>query len=310
MSLLPLSTCAAVTEAVPDALRFTDTSLHNATGAVTSKTVTVAVHCAVLPESSVTVSVTVFAPTSAHVKLVCESVRLATPQLSALPLFTCAAVTVAAPDAFRFTVTSWHNAVGSRLSTTVTTASHVAVLLFPSVTVNVTVFAPRSAHVKSVCESDSVTEPRSSVLPLSTCAAVTVAAPDASRFTVTSWHNAVGSVVSSPLSGVSTTSVSNWPPPRRYSTLPVIDAVSADSSNGTSNTYVNVAGNTGIENHTNSRGPGPAVPAGGERFGAPGPDALTNSQPAGTVSCSASAVIASVHEDSSVTDIDTCAPGL
>jgi hypothetical protein len=52
---------------------------------------------------TVTVSVTVFAPTFEQVNEEGETDNEAIPQASELPLFTCAAVIVAAPDEFRFT---------------------------------------------------------------------------------------------------------------------------------------------------------------------------------------------------------------
>ena len=51
-----------------------------------STTVTVALHAAMFPFTSVTVRVTVLAPTLEQLKLVLEMVTLATPQLSDDPL--------------------------------------------------------------------------------------------------------------------------------------------------------------------------------------------------------------------------------
>ena len=93
-------TCAAVTLAVPAAFNCTVTSCATAVGAILSCTVTTAVAVLLLPFTSVTVKVTVFAPTFAHVKLFGDTVMVAIEQLSDEPLFTCAAVTLAVPAAF------------------------------------------------------------------------------------------------------------------------------------------------------------------------------------------------------------------
>src|ERR1035437_5415876 len=59
--------------------------LHNATGAILSCTVTVALHVDTLPFTSVTVSVTVLSPTSLHVNEAGAASYLAIPQASVLP---------------------------------------------------------------------------------------------------------------------------------------------------------------------------------------------------------------------------------
>jgi len=58
----------------------------------------VAVHVEVFPFTSVTVSVTVFAPTLLQLNVEGETLMLAIPQASELPLLICAAVMLAAPD--------------------------------------------------------------------------------------------------------------------------------------------------------------------------------------------------------------------
>ena len=63
LSLLPLSTCAAVIEALPSASSGTVMFLHKAVGGVASVTVKVVVHVALLFASSFTVTVIVVAPT-------------------------------------------------------------------------------------------------------------------------------------------------------------------------------------------------------------------------------------------------------
>ena len=85
---------------------------HVIVGATVSCTVTVAVPVATLPFTSVTVSVTVFAPTLAHVKVFGETVIDAMPQYELEPLLTCAAVTEAFPDASNCTVTGCVTTVG------------------------------------------------------------------------------------------------------------------------------------------------------------------------------------------------------
>ena len=71
-----------------------------AVGATLSSTVMVAVQVVVLPFTSVTVSVSVFAPTSAQAKLVWLKEILAMAQLSLDPLSTAAAVVEPWPEAF------------------------------------------------------------------------------------------------------------------------------------------------------------------------------------------------------------------
>jgi len=60
-------------------------------------------------------------------------------QLSVLLLFTCAAVTLALPDAFNCTVAGLQSATGAAKSCTVMVAEQVEELPFTSVTVKVTV---------------------------------------------------------------------------------------------------------------------------------------------------------------------------
>ena len=71
-------------------------------GLILSITVTVAVAEAEFPWASVTVKFTVFAPRSAQLKFVFDKLNPKVPeQLSEEPLFTAAAVVVAAPDEFK-----------------------------------------------------------------------------------------------------------------------------------------------------------------------------------------------------------------
>ena len=69
-----------------------------------STTVTVAVQVEEFPFTSVTVSVTVFAPTFVQLKVFGVTDSEAIPHASLLPLLICAAVIAAVPAAFRFTV--------------------------------------------------------------------------------------------------------------------------------------------------------------------------------------------------------------
>ena len=72
---------------------------HSATGATLSSTVTVAVQVEVLPLLSVTVSVTVLAPTLVQSNVFGEAVRLAMPHASELLLLMSAPVMLALPAA-------------------------------------------------------------------------------------------------------------------------------------------------------------------------------------------------------------------
>ena len=113
-----------------------------ATGAVTSWTVTVANPVFTLPLLSVTVKVTVFAPVFEQVNVLGETVTVAIPHASLEPLLICDAVIVALPDEFNWAVMFCVTTTGLIVSITVTVADAVDELLLPSVTVNVTVFAP------------------------------------------------------------------------------------------------------------------------------------------------------------------------
>jgi hypothetical protein len=70
-----------------------------------------------------------------------------------------------------------HVSVGAILSSTVTVAEHVLVLLHASVTVNFTVLAPRLLQLKDVLSRLNVTELQLSKLPLFICASAIVAFP-------------------------------------------------------------------------------------------------------------------------------------
>ena len=88
-------------------------------GAILSTTVTVALHVDELPHASVTVSVTLFAPTFEQSNEVLDAPNVIDPpQLSYEPLLMSAQVIVALPELFRYTVLALHIAVGAMLSLT------------------------------------------------------------------------------------------------------------------------------------------------------------------------------------------------
>jgi ABC-type maltose transport system permease subunit len=66
----------------------------------------VVVHVLTLPFTSVTVNVSVLAPTSEQLNAVWLNTMLAIPHASDEPLFTAVAVVLPLPDAFNCTVTS------------------------------------------------------------------------------------------------------------------------------------------------------------------------------------------------------------
>lgn len=167
-SELPLLICDAVMLAAPAGFNWMVISWQIATGGVMSFTVTVAVQVETFPFTSVTVNVTVFAPTFEQEKLFGDTLIEAIPQLSELPLLTWAAVIVAAPEAFRLTEILRHKAVGGTLSTTVTVDKQVATFPLLSVTVKVTVLAPtlEQLNVEGETERDAI--PHASDDPLLT----------------------------------------------------------------------------------------------------------------------------------------------
>jgi len=195
-SELPLLIWAAAKVAVPDEFRFTVMFWQIATGLTLSTTVTVAVQVEEFPFTSVTVSVTVFAPTFEQLKVDGETLSEAIPQASELPLLIWAALMLAFPAEFRFTVIFWQSAIGGVTSFTITVALQVDVFPFTSVTVSVTVFAPTLAQVNELGETLMFAIPQASELPLFTWAAVMVAIPDEFRFTVIFWQTATGGVTS------------------------------------------------------------------------------------------------------------------
>ena len=191
LSLLPLSTSAAVIEAFPLPSRYTLMSCVAMVGASVSVTVTVAEAAFTFPDPSVTVRVTVLAPTSLQVKSESLSTMLVMLQLSDEPLSMLVNEIEALPEPSRVTVISWVTTVGETESTTVTVAVVLEALPDPSVPVRVTVFAPRSAQPKvSVSRLRAISQ--LSLLPLSTSVVAMVALPAASRYTVISCAAMVG----------------------------------------------------------------------------------------------------------------------
>ena len=139
-----------------------------------------------------TVSVTVFAPTFAHVNEFGATVMEAIPQASEDPLLICAAVIEAFPDASSCTVMFWHVATGATWSSTVTVEEQVEEFPFESVTVSVTVFAPTFAHVNEFGVTVIEATPHASDQTLCICAVVIEAFPLASSCTVMFWQVATG----------------------------------------------------------------------------------------------------------------------
>ena len=161
-------------------------SLVNATGATLSSTVTTASAVLTFPFVSVTVSVTVLAPTFTQLKLAGETLSDAIPQLSLLPLSIWVAVIEALPVASNWTVMDCVTAVGATVSTTVTTAVSVLTLPFTSVTVNVTVLFPTLAQLKLLGATLNDAIPQLSLLPASTSPNVIDVLPFASSCAVMS----------------------------------------------------------------------------------------------------------------------------
>jgi hypothetical protein len=85
---------------------------------------------------------------------------------------------------------------GAIASSTVTVALQVALFPALSVTVSTTELAPRFEHVNVLGATDRLAIPQLSVLPPSTCAAVTEAWPAASTYTVALRQTATGGCTS------------------------------------------------------------------------------------------------------------------
>ena len=135
-----------------------------------------------------------FSPISEQEKLVISKFMLWTLQLSVLPLSISVVVIVAFPFASSWTVIFCVTTVGLILSSTVTVAVPVFEFPLASVTVNVTVFAPRFEHEKLVTSKFMLWIPVLSELPLLISVVVIVAFPFASNWTVVFCVTTVGFV--------------------------------------------------------------------------------------------------------------------
>ncbi len=166
-------------------------------GVIVSNTVTVAVAVPVLPEASVELTVTVFAPKSEHPKLVTSTVVALTPQLSDELACTSDTAKLADPDASKYTVAFCVDTTGTALSTTVTIDVAVLTLPFTSVDVIVTVFAPKSEHPKLLTSKLVLDKLQLSVTDDSNTSLNTMLAdPDASNTTVAFFVAITGDMVS------------------------------------------------------------------------------------------------------------------
>ena len=181
----------------PEASSGTVISWQLAIGATLSSTVTIAEQVLTLPFTSVTVKITVLAPTIVQSKVVWSKAKLWIPQLSVDALLISPGTTLAFPDPSNWIVISWHKAAGDTVSSTVTVAVHVLALPLASVTVKVTTFAPIILQSKAVWSNAKLWILQLSVEPLSISAALMLALPDPSNWIVISWHKAVGAIVSS-----------------------------------------------------------------------------------------------------------------
>ena len=160
---------------------------HIAVGAIVSAIVTTAIQLEVLPFTSVTVKVTLLGPTSEQLNTAGEELNPAIPQLSLDPPSISPAKTIAVPVPSRYAVIFWQTAVGAIVSEIVTIEIHVAIFPDPSVTVNVTLFGPISAHVNAVCDALNVTGPQLSTEPPSKSLDAIEAFPAPSKKTVMFW---------------------------------------------------------------------------------------------------------------------------
>ena len=107
----PLSTSIPKIITSPELSSSAVISWHNAIGATLSSTVTIASQSAELPSSSITVKVTIFAPTSDISNSVSEADKIRSPQKSVLPP-SISDATIVSIQSSNSTVISWHDAVG------------------------------------------------------------------------------------------------------------------------------------------------------------------------------------------------------
>jgi hypothetical protein len=161
-----------------------------------STTVTTCVAVAVFPEPSVAVHVTVVLPSGKLAGALFDAVTLQLSAIVGVPKVTFVNAVAQVP-ASTFTVTAAGAViVGSILSSTVTVAAPEAEFPLLSVTVSITVFAPKSSQSKEVISRDIEEIAQLSVLPSLIIAAVMVALPEASSCTVISWVVTVGAMLS------------------------------------------------------------------------------------------------------------------
>src|SRR5690606_26040547 len=196
-SVDPLSTSAAVMLALPVASSWMVRFLVSTTGAVTSSSVTIAVALSELPLTSVTVRVTVLAPTSPQPKLYLSSVMLAIPQASVEPLSISVASMLAFPVASSWMVMLRVSTTGAVIPSTVTVAVALSVLPLTSVTVRVTALSPTCEQSKSYWLSVMLMIPQEAVEPLSISVAEMLAFPVASSWTLIFLVTTAGAVTPS-----------------------------------------------------------------------------------------------------------------
>ncbi|SRX75629.1 hypothetical protein AEQU3_02625 [Aequorivita antarctica] len=150
-------------------------------GASLSTTVMVKLQTAVFPLPSVAVNSTVLTPTGNALPLARPPVWVAVAlQLSNTNGIGKVTMALHIPASVLAVISAGQVIVGGRSSTTVTTAIQVLVFPLTSVTVKVTLFGPKSAHVKSVLSIEVLAIPQASVLPPSTSPATMETFPVAS----------------------------------------------------------------------------------------------------------------------------------
>src|SRR5690554_2163777 len=171
--------------------------LVSTTGAVTSSSVTIAVALSELPLTSVTVRVTVLAPTSPQPKLYLSSVMLAIPQASVEPLSISVASMLAFPVASSWMVMLRVSTTGAVIPSTVTVAVALSVLPLTSVTVRVTALSPTCEQSKSYWLSVMLMIPQEAVEPLSISVAEMLAFPVASSWMLIFLVTTAGAVMPS-----------------------------------------------------------------------------------------------------------------
>ena len=130
--------------------------LQKTVGATLSTTVTTATHVEVFPQASVTVKVTLFAPTSEQLKVNLLAVNVIVLQPSLLPPSIIEGVIVTVPWAFNSTVIDLQTAIGFVLSTTLIIWAAVVILPDASFAVQVLVIEYEPAQLPWVLTSTKV----------------------------------------------------------------------------------------------------------------------------------------------------------